>query len=560
MVLLIDNYDSFTYNLAQLFMRLGEEVEIARNDAISLEEAEALDFDRLVISPGPGGPESAGISTEMVKRFSGRKPILGVCLGHQVIAAAFGGRIGRARRIMHGKVDAITHDGKTVFADAPNPLRVIRYHSLAVDRESLPEGFEVSATSSDGEIMAIRNSALRIEGLQFHPESIGTEEGERLVRNFLSGVREATPIKPLLKRVASREDLSREEARLLMDRIAEGGATQSQVGAFLAAITLKGPTIEEMTGFASALYDRALRVPLPEGIQTVDTCGTGGDSSGTFNVSTVSAFVAAGSGARVAKHGNRSITSRSGSADVLDALGVSTSMGPEAAARAIVDVGMAFLFAANYHPAFKAIMGPRREVGFRTVFNMMGPLLNPARSKAQVMGVYAPELTEAAARVLANLGVQRALVVHGLDGIDEISLAARTKVTELKEGWTRSYILDPADYGFKPCASADLKGGDAAENAAIAVRILEGEPGPRRDVVLLNAGAAILASGIAPDLGQAIEAARASIDSGAAMGVLRALRELSKQAGPAAAQSATTVRVDAPHAGGAANKAARAAP
>jgi anthranilate phosphoribosyltransferase len=262
----------------------------------------------------------------------------------------------------------------------------------------------------------------------------------------------------------------------------------------------------------------------------VDTCGTGGDSSGTFNISTAAAFVAAGAGARVSKHGNRSITSRSGSADVLDALGVSTKMGPEEASRAIQEAGMAFLFAPIYHPAFKNIGAPRREVGFRTVFNMMGPMLNPARAKAQVVGVYSPELTETVARILANLGVKRALVVHGFDGIDEISLAAATKVTELKEGWTRTYTLDPTEYGFELCASADLKGGDAAENAAIIERVLAGEPGPKRDIVVLNAAAAIYAADLAVDFGAAIDSARAAIDSGAAARVLESLRALSKGA------------------------------
>ncbi len=528
MILLIDNYDSFTYNLAQAFMQLGEDVTVVRNDDISVEQAEAMDFDRLVVSPGPGRPENAGRSIELIKRFAGRKPILGVCLGHQAIGAAFGAKIVSAARIMHGKSDTISHDGKTIFSDLPNPLRGIRYHSLAIDKSTLPDGFEVSATSSDGEIMAIRHVEHRIEGLQFHPESIGTEEGLKLLRNFLSGVREVPSAKAMLKKLTLRQELSREEARSLMDQIAEGSVTPAQVGAFLAALTLKGPTIDEITGFASALRDRALRVPVPEGMATVDTCGTGGDVSGTFNISTTAAFVLAGAGAKVAKHGNRSITSRSGSADVLEALGVSTKMGPQEAANAIEKAGMAFLFAPGYHPAFKNIMGPRRELGFRTLFNMIGPLLNPARAEAQVMGVYAPELTEIAARVLANLGVKRALVVHGLDGVDEISLAAPTKITELREGWLRTFILDPKDFGFELCGGADLKGGDAAENARITERVLSGDRGPKRDVVLLNAAAAIYVAGLAPDLHAALDAAAASIDSGAAKTVLQKLRELSK--------------------------------
>ena len=532
MTLIIDNYDSFTYNLAQLLLRLGEEVRVLRNDAPELEDPESLDFDRLVISPGPGRPEDAGRSIEYIRRFAGQKPILGVCLGHQAIAAAFGARIVHAARVMHGKTDTIEHDGKTLFVDAPNPLRVVRYHSLAVEGSSLPPEFEASARSGDGEIMAIRHRRLRIEGLQFHPESIGTEEGERLIRNFLHGVRELPSAKSLLKRISSREELSREEARSLMDRIAEGGLGQAQIGAVLAGLTVKGPTIEEMTGFAESLYARAVAVKLPAGLPLVDTCGTGGDSSGTFNISTTAAFVAAGAGARVAKHGNRSITSRSGSADVLEALGVSTSMAPAQAARAVEKAGMAFLFAPLYHPAFKNLGSARRELGFRTIFNMMGPLLNPAKAKAQVVGVFSPELTGVVAKVLANLDIERALAVHGRDGLDEISLATTTKVTELREGWTRDYEFDPAEYGFDRCEAGDLKGGDATENAQISLRILSGEPGPKRDIVLINAAAAIYVVGLAPDFGSAIAKARESIDSGAASRVLEELRDLSREGAP----------------------------
>ncbi len=527
MILLIDNYDSFTWNLAQGFMMLGEEVKVVRNDKIDCAQAEALDFDQLVISPGPGSPEKAGRSVELIRHFAGKKPILGVCLGHQAIGAAFGAKIVRAARIMHGKTDLASHDGTGVFADLPNPLRVVRYHSLCIDRTTVPEGFEVTARASDGEIMGIRNRSLRIEGLQFHPESVGTEEGQRILRNFLSGVKERPSFKAMLKRLTARESLSGEEAASLMDQIAEGLVTPAQVGAFLAAITLKGPTVAEIAGFAASLRDKALRLPLPEGLSLTDTCGTGGDSSGTFNISTTASFVAAGAGVKMAKHGNRSITSRSGSADVLEALGVPIDLKPAEAVRAIETTGMAFLFAPAYHPAFRGIMGPRREVGFRTVFNMIGPMLNPARAASQVMGVYAPELTETAASVLAALGVHRALVVHGLDGVDEISLAAKTKVTELRDGWTRSWILDPAEYGFAQCEAGDLKGGDATENAKITERVLSGEAGPKRDVVVLNAAAAILVAGLAPDFGAAISSARASIDSGRAAEVLARLRAFS---------------------------------
>ncbi len=552
MTLVIDNYDSFTWNLAQAFMMLGEEVRVVRNDEIDVEQAEAMDFDRLVVSPGPGAPAGAGRSVELVRHFAGRKPVLGVCLGHQAIGYAFGAPIVRAARIMHGKTDLVSHDGRGLFADLPNPLRVVRYHSLCIDRNGVPEGFEVTARSQDGEIMGIANRALGLCGVQFHPESAASEEGLRLLGNFLSGAGERPSVRSMLRRLSSRESLTGEEAESFMDRMAEGLVSPAQAGAFLSALTVKGPTIEEISGFATALRRRAVPVPLPPGMEVTDTCGTGGDASNTFNISTAAAIVACGAGVRIAKHGNRSVTSRSGSADLLEALGVRIDLAPEEAARAIVEQGMAFLFAPAYHPAFGKIAGARREVGFRTVFNMIGPLINPARVGSQVLGVYDPSLTRTAAAVLVALGVRRALVVHGMDGVDEISLAARTSITEVRDGWIRDWVLDPAEYGFSPCEAADLKGGDAAENAQIVERVLAGEAGPKRDIVVLNAAAAIYVSaadpgtgpvpagaampaadapgirgpgpGLRADFTRAVEAAKASIDSGRAAAALERLR------------------------------------
>lgn len=528
MILMIDNYDSFTYNLVQYFMQLGEEVQVYRNDRITVTEAEAMEFDFLVISPGPGGPEDSGVSQEMIRAFTGKKPILGVCLGHQTIGHTFGGKIIRAKRVMHGKTDMVNHDGRSLFAGLPDPLRVVRYHSLAVAEESLPDEFEVSARSSDGEIMAIRHREHRIEGVQFHPESIGSENGMKILANFLSGVRELPPVRALLKRTASGGTLTEEEASHLMAQVVEGSISPVQIGAFLTAMAMRPADVDEVTGLARVLQEKAVRVPVSPGLNLTDTCGTGGDGTGTFNISTAAAFVACGAGVVVAKHGNRSITSLSGSADVLEALGVPVDLGPEEAAAAIEECGISFLFAPNYHPAFRNIMGPRRELGFRTVFNMMGPMLNPARVKSQVMGVYAPELTDPVARVLSNLGVERALVVHGHGGLDEISLTGPSRVTELRDGWTRTWTLDPQDYGFEYCRLKDLKGGDARENARIVRTVLSGEPGPRRDIVVLNAAAAILSAGLAGDFRGAISLARAAIDSGSAMARLESLASFNR--------------------------------
>lgn len=531
MVLVIDNYDSFTHNIVQYLLEMGEEVKTVRNDMILVEDVKDMDIDRIVISPGPGYPKSAGVSLDMIKAYTGRKPIFGVCLGHQSIGEAFGAKIVKAKKIMHGKRDMITHDGKTIFRGLPNPLSVIRYHSLVIDESTLSPDFEVSARSSDGQIMAIRHREFRVEGVQFHPESIGTEAGKALMRNFFSFVdsEEKVHARVLVKKVVQRENLSSNEAERIVEAMADGELTSSQIGSALTALTMKGETVDEIAGFARALRKRSIHVPVSRSLSCVDTCGTGGDSRGTFNISTISALVAAGAGVKVAKHGNRSITSKAGSADVLESLGVPIGLSPEKSAEVIEKTGMSFLFAQGYHPAFKNIAAPRKELGFRTVFNILGPLLNPAGARRQLMGVFDGSLTETIARVLLKLETECALVVHGSDGLDEITLTGTTRMTELRSGWIRTYDFDPRVYGFEYCQPSDLKGGDAAENASIVERILAGEHGPKRDVVLLNAAAAIIVSQKTDSFADAIEMARNSIDSMSARNILSELRSVSRE-------------------------------
>ncbi|MGD9200600.1 MAG: anthranilate phosphoribosyltransferase, partial [Chitinispirillia bacterium] len=320
-------------------------------------------------------------------------------------------------------------------------------------------------------------------------------------------------IKNLLKKTITGNNMSETEAGQVMEKITEGSITPAQIGSLLTSLTIKGPTVQELTGFARVLYQKARPVPLLDRIDITDTCGTGGDGIGTFNISTAAMFVARGAGVNIAKHGNRSITSRSGSADILETVGIKIDMSPEQAAEALKQTGMCFFFAPHYHPAFKNIMGPRRELGFRTIFNMIGPMLNPGKVKSQIMGVFSPDLTELAAEVLKNLGVGHAFVVHGSDGMDEITLTGKTKITELKDSWIRTRDFDPREYGFSYCSHENLKGGDAKENAEIMKHILDGEKGPHRDIVILNAAAAIVVSDIASDFNEAIQIASKSIDS-----------------------------------------------
>ena len=337
-----------------------------------------------------------------------------------------------------------------------------------------------------------------------------------------------------LQRIANdRESLTREEARAVMTEVFSGSATDAQIAALLVALHMKGETVEEIVGFAEAI--RAAAEPLPlhdastvsvSGIgpsPLVDTCGTGGDATGTFNISTAAAFVVAGAGVRVAKHGNRSLSSKCGSADVMEALGIKISLPSAVLAACLEEVGIVFLFALAMHSAMKYVQPARRALRLRTIFNLLGPLTNPARASAQVVGVYSLNLVEKVAEALSMLGTHRALVVHGSDGLDEITITGPTRIAEAREGNVRTYEVTPEEFGMKRARLEDIAGGDAAANAAIIREILAGKKSPRRDVVLLNAAAALVAAGKVEHLGDAVPLAVQSIDSGAAAAKLEAL-------------------------------------
>ena len=334
-------------------------------------------------------------------------------------------------------------------------------------------------------------------------------------------------MKNYLQKLIQGGELSEAETMAAFDLIMSGEATPSQLGAFLTALRLRGETVDEIAGAAQSMRRHAVFVD-PRGRPVVDTCGTGVDALGTFNISTTAAFVVAGAGGPVAKHGNRSITSRCGSADVLGALGVNLEAPPEVMEECIGEVGIGFLYAPKLHPAMKHAMGPRRELGFRTIFNLLGPLTNPAGAKAQVLGVFAPELTEVFAQVLRRLGSRHVFVVHGHDGMDEITTTTASRVSELRDGTIRTYELDPLRYIETLGRPADLAGGDPAQNAGITLRILEGEEGPRRDIVCLNAAAGIVAGGMAPELAAGMQVAAAAIDSGKALAAPQGLIERTK--------------------------------
>lgn len=328
--------------------------------------------------------------------------------------------------------------------------------------------------------------------------------------------------KEVLWRLVAGESLSREETEELFGALMDGQVSEPIKAALLVALRMKGEAVSEISGAAAAMRRRVIPIP-HAATRVVDTCGTGGDGRGTFNISTAAALVAASAGAPVAKHGNRSVSSKSGSADVLAALGVKIEIDPATAGRALDTVGIAFLFAPLLHPAMREVMPVRRELGMRTIFNVLGPLTNPAGARRQLMGVYAEGLVEVIAKVLRDLGAEHALVVHG-DGLDEITITGSTTVSEVRDGEVRTFKLEPERFGIRRVRVEDLAGGMPEENAALMHRVFGGEEGPLSDVTALNAGAAIYVAGLAPTLEEGYEAARASLASGAAARKLEELK------------------------------------
>ncbi len=546
MILIIDNYDSFTYNLYQEIGSFYPDLKVVRNDQITLAEIEALGPEALILSPGPGFPASAGITIEAIRHFAGKIPMLGVCLGLQAIGEAFGGRVVHASEQVHGKSSMIEVDPTSkLFEGLPVKQEVARYHSLVLDPLSLPETLKVTAKTAKGEIMAAENEALRVYGVQFHPESVLTPHGKSMLYKFVTKVagvkatsqvmqvpvssEEKSALKRYLLTVAEGESLSAAEAENAMGCIMDGGATDAQIAAFMTALRMKGESVDEITGFARAMISKAATVKTT--LPAVDIVGTGGDLSNTFNISTTTALVVAGAGQPVAKHGNRSVSSRSGSADVLEQLGVRLNLTPEQALDCLEKTGVTFMFAPAFHGSMRHAAAPRRELGLRSVFNILGPLSNPAGAPYMLLGVYDEKLVEVLANVLVQLGVQGALVVHGSDGLDEVTLTGATTICEIRRGQTRTYKITPEEVGLTSTELVNLVGGTPEENARITLDILNGMQGPKRDVVLLNAAAALVASGKVDSFEAGIAAAKASIDSGRALAKLKALAETTQQYG-----------------------------
>ena len=608
MILLIDNYDSFSYNVYQLVGQIEWDIKVIRNDELTVEEIEALKPSHIILSPGPGKPADAGICEEVVRKLSGKIPILGICLGHQAICEVFGANVTYAKQLMHGKQSVVSLDTDSqIFLGMEPKQKVARYHSLAADKDTIPNCLKVTAVTEDGEVMAVEHREYPVYGLQFHPESVLTTGGEKMMANFLKdksedyaqeelkahqlkekadtanqedikqqdnkekireqnkeekipkkrtekeekremkerksgqqgteqqkrqqsdtgGEQKKMVIEEAIKKLVKKEDIGYEMAKEVMNEIMSGQASEVQKSSYLTALSMKGETIEEITGSAEEMRNHCTR--LEQDRDVLEIVGTGGDGSNSFNISTTASLVISAAGVPVAKHGNRAASSKSGAADCLEALGVNITISPEKSKEILEKANICFLFAQKYHTAMKYVGPVRKELGIRTIFNILGPLANPASANMQVMGIYEEALAEPLAKVLSNLGVKRGMVVYGQDKLDEISVCAPTTVCEIEDGSFKTYAITPEEFGLKRYAKEELVGGTPAENAKITRKILAGEQGAARDAVVFNAAAGLFVAGKAKDLAEGVKLAQELIDTGKAAAQLEKIIELSNE-------------------------------
>lgn len=526
MYMIIDNYDSFTYNIYQeLCVLTGEEVRVLRNDAVSVEEIASLHPRGIILSPGPGVPEDAGISVDLIRRFAGQVPILGICLGHQAIATAFGGSIVPAKRIVHGKTESIRLDGKGLFRGIPRESTFTRYHSLIVDPVSLPQELEITAWSTDDEIMGLRHRTLMIEGVQFHPESVSSEQGRKVLANFINYKRQPADMHTLLEKVLSGRDLSIPEAHDFMDELTDGNLSESHIAAFLIGLTMKGIVPEEIVGCASTLREKQRSIDSDTAV--ADTCGTGGDGLHTFNISSLTALTAAACGVPVAKHGNRAVSSRSGSADFYTQMGIRIDLPPEQTAELLRQTGFGFLYAPIFHGAMRHAAPVRKQLGVKTIMNLLGPLVNPARAACQLIGVFDNQYCLTMAKAAKMLGCRRVMVVHGQDGQDEISVTSPSRIVYIDENdRILDYEFDPRDLGIPRFSLQELTGGTPEGNAAVAEDLLSGT-GPRalREAVAVNSGAVLFLHGAAGSLEEGYHTASQALSSGQVLSKVEEIRD-----------------------------------
>lgn len=559
-ILIIDNYDSFTYNLYQYIGEILERksekfsIDVYKNNKISLKEVIDNKYDRIIISPGPGNPKEKkyfGICNEVILNLGKEIPTLGVCLGMQGIANCFGGKIELAKSPMHGKTSTITHNGKGIFKNIPESVNVMRYHSLIIKpTKDFNDVIYVTATSNDtDEIMGIKHKEFSIYGVQFHPESFASEGGMKILSNFLYSKKifkkenfttknninkdiknKSKYIKNVKKKEYANElkyekkivteekpGHSEESAYILQKQILNGEITEERLIKIFESIGEREigiVTKDELKGFLRASREAMIKVSFNE--KTLDTCGTGGDGFNTFNISTAVSFVCAAAGVNIAKHGNRASSSKSGSADVLEAFGIDLKISKEKAINMLQDINWTFLFAPMYHKSFRYVASARKKYGKKTYFNLLGPLLNPVESKFQIVGTTNKKDALLIGQTLIETGSKKVITLNSKSGIDEVSPEGKTNIFEFNEGKKiKVYKISPANFGMKDYPISEIIGGDKNRNAKIILDIFENNANnASKNVVALNAGIALYTIGNVSSTEEGVKKALYLIESG----------------------------------------------
>lgn len=534
MILMIDNYDSFVFNVEQYLKEMtDDEVITVRNDAITIDDIKKMNPSKIIFSPGPKHPKDSGICLEILNNTDelGNIPILGICLGHQAIGMNFDGKIKRLENPLHGKTSEITvlSENSVLFKNLPKKFKVMRYHSLYVD--DIPEDLEVTAKSEDGVAMAVEHKSKNIFGIQFHPESIFTEYGKNMIRNFLNIEVSETlqndenskntnekgnfiDMNKYLKKLQENIALTDTDFREICKIIDSKNYDIVQLGALLVLISEKSLYPESLTAFVKNILEYS--TTFEDDSDMIDVCGTGGDGFKTINISTAVAFILGAMGVNVAKHGNRAISSKSGSSDVLDKLGVPLENSLANQIEKLHVKNLAFFHAPFFHKLVGEVREVRSRLGIRTVFNILGPLLHPnTKLKYQLVGLYHEPVHRLYAETLQLLGRKHALAVRGNDGLDEITICDDTKIIEVKDEQIFEYTVSPESFGFKRAFHSEIEGGTPEENAEILIKILKGaEKSAKFDIVVLNAMFALYTADVVDHPAKAKDMVLEAIESG----------------------------------------------
>lgn len=537
-ILFIDNVDSFTYNLVDQLRNSKHCVTVYRNSIpadVIIEKLSQMQNPILMLSPGPGTPSEAGCMPELLERLKGKLPIIGICLGHQAIVESYGGSIVPAGDILHGKASLIEHDEQAMFKGLPNPLPVARYHSLK--GENIPNTLTINALCNNI-VMAVRNDHDQVCGFQFHPESILTTQGVKLLEQTIEWAlnppqpesqskpeaiidKQEYNIQPIINKLYLGQTLTQDESKILFNLIIQGKIEPTVLATAVISMKVRGEKPDEIAGAAQALLENADSFDIPD-YEFTDIVGTGGDGTNSINISTASAFVAAALGYKVAKHGNRGVSSKSGSSDVLSALGIKLNMPAEASRKALDELGVCFLFAQQYHSGFRHAAPVRQLLKTRTIFNVLGPLINPSRPKRILLGVYHPDLIKPIAETLKMLGYTHAYVVHG-SGMDEVAIHGETQVAEVRNGEIRYFTLTPQDFGLKQYTLKDIEGGTPEMNRDMLIAILQGHGKPAHEAAIAANVAMLMSLFGQSDLKQNAQQAIEMMHSGKAYTLLQQL-------------------------------------